>query len=44
MITREDNDMSDHTGAVYIDNDIELSWSIGPGVDYDESQIGQLHD
>lgn len=40
MKTRWDNDMTDHTCAVYDENDIELFWPIGLGVDNDENQIG----
>ena len=43
-ITRKDNDVSDHIDAVYAENDTELSWPIGLGVDYDEIQIGQQCD
>lgn len=43
-ITTEDNDMSNHTGVVYTDNDAKLSWPIGSRVNYDENQIGQLRD
>ena len=43
-ITIKDNDMFAIIGAVYVDNDTELSWSIGLGVDYDKNQIRQLHD
>ena len=42
--TREDNDMTDHTGAVYVENDTKLSWSIELGVDSYEKEIGQLRD
>ena len=37
MKTREDNDLTDCLGVFYDENDIELSWSIGSGVDYDEN-------
>ena len=36
--------MTDHTGAIYVENETELSWSIGSGVVYDENHIGQLRD
>ena len=26
--------MTDHTGTIYVKNDIELSWLIGPSTDY----------
>ena len=42
MITREDNDVFNYIGTVYANNDTELSWSIGSGVDYDENQRRQL--
>ena len=41
---RKDNDVTDHTGAVYTENDIELSWPIGSGADAYENKIGQLCD
>ena len=34
--TRKDNDVTDHIGAIYAKNEIELSWLIGQGVTYDE--------
>lgn len=37
MKTRHDNDMTDCTGAAYIENDIELSWLIESGVVYDDN-------
>ena len=40
----QDNDMTDRTSAVYIENEIELSWLIGPGAVYDKNQVGQQHD
>ena len=43
-ITREDNDVSNHTCVVYTENDTKLSWSIKSGVDYDKNKIGQLCD
>ena len=36
--------MTDHTCAVYDENDIELFWLITLGVDSDGNQIGQLCD
>ena len=42
MKTREDNDVTDHIGVVYIENNTELLWLIGLAVDYDENQIGKL--
>ena len=44
MKTRHDNDLTDHTGAVYIENNTKLSWSIESSVVCDENQIGQLRD
>ena len=35
--------MTNPTGIVYAENDIELSWPIGPGVVCDENQIRQRH-
>ena len=40
--TRKYNDMFDCTGAVYDENETELSWPIKSGDDCDENQIGQL--
>ena len=42
--TRLDNDVIDHTGAVYAENKIELSWPIEPGAICDKNQIGQWRD
>ena len=36
--------MIDSIGAVYIEKEIELSWSIWLGVVYDENQTGKWHD
>ena len=44
MKTKQNNDMTDHTDAVYIKNEIELPWLIVPGLVYDEYQIGQRYD
>ena len=41
MKTRQDNDSIDLTRAAYTKNKIELLWSIEPGADCDENQIGQ---
>ena len=30
--TTQDNDVTDHTGVVYVEKDIELSWPIELGV------------
>ena len=37
MTTIHNNDIIDHTSVVYIENKIELSWSIRPGVIYYEN-------
>ena len=42
--TKEDNDVIDHIGVVYIKNDIELSWPIGLSVICDENYTGQRCD
>ena len=44
MKNRYDNDVTNPIDVVYAENDTELSWLIGLGVDCDEYQIGQLHD
>ena len=44
MKTRQDKDVIDCIGVLYVENDNELFWLIGSGVNYDENQIGQLHD
>ena len=44
MKTIQDNDVTCCAGAVYDKNNIELSWPIRSGADYDENQIGQLRD
>ena len=38
MKTRQDNDVTDHIGEVYIENDTELSWTIESGVNCDETR------
>ena len=40
--TRQDNDIIDPIATIYDENEIELSWLIGLGADYDENQTGQL--
>lgn len=37
MKTRQDNDMTNHTGVVYIENDNELSRPIRPATIYNEN-------
>ena len=34
--TRQDNDMTDHIGPLYIENETKLSCSIWQGMVYDE--------
>ena len=41
---RHENDMIDHTGAIYAKNNTKLSWPIRSGANCDENQIRQLHD
>ena len=41
---RDENDVTDRIGTVYVENDTKLSWLIGSGVDCDEIQIGQQCD
>ena len=38
------HDMTNLISEVYVENDTQLSWPIRSGADYDEYQIGQLHD
>ena len=40
--TRQDNDIIDPIATIYDENEIELSWLIGLGADYDENLTGQL--
>ena len=42
--TSQDNDVTDHIGAVYAENKTELLWSIESGDDYGENKIRQLRD
>lgn len=44
MKTRQDNDVTNCTMVGYVENDTELLWLIGSGVEYDENKIGQLCD
>lgn len=39
--TIQDNNMTDHTGAIYAENDNELLWPIRPNAVYNGNQIGQ---
>ena len=40
MKTKQDNGVTKYIGAVYVENNTELSRPIGLGADYDENQIG----
>ena len=42
--TRQDNDLIDHTGMVYVEKETELSWSMALGTVCDENLIGQRRD
>ena len=42
--TKQKNDVTDHIGAFYVENNIEISWPIGLGVVCDKNQIGQWYD
>ena len=42
--TRHENDMTNHTSVIYVENDTTLLWLIKSGANYDENQIEQLHD
>ena len=44
MKTKQVNDLTDHVGAFYTENDIELSWSIESGTVSDENHRGQRLD
>lgn len=44
MKIKQDNEMTDRIDATYVKNEIELSWPIGSGVVYDETQAKQWHD
>ena len=44
MKTRQDNDMTNHTGVVYVENKTKLSCSIEPSAVYDENKTGQRRD
>ena len=35
--TRHENDLTDHTSVIYIENDTNLSWLIRSGANYDEN-------
>ena len=38
MKTKQDNDVTDHIGVVYAENETKLSWLIGSGVICEEDQ------
>ena len=40
MKTRQDNDVTEQTSVVYVENDIELLWPIESRVFCDKNQIG----
>ena len=44
MKTKQDNNMINRIGAIYTENDNELSLLIRLGADYNENQIEQLCD
>ena len=44
MKTRQDNNLTDHIGTVYVENETDLQWSIGSGAICDKNQIRQLRD
>ena len=44
MKTKQENDLIDSVGVLYVENNTKLLWWIGLGVDYDVNQIGELHD
>ena len=37
MKTKQDNNMTDHMSAFYVENETKLSWLIKPGVICDEN-------
>ena len=41
MKTRQDNDLTDRTDAIYAENKTELLWSKGLDAVYDETKTGQ---
>ena len=44
MKTTQDNKMIDRIGTVYVENETELPYLIGPGVIYDKNQTTQWRD
>ena len=43
MKIKQENNVTNGTSAVYIENETEFSWSIGSGVVCEENQIGQRY-
>ena len=41
---RQDNDMTDHIGSLYAENETHLLWLIRQGMVYDKDEIGQWRD
>ena len=41
--TRQDNNVTDHTRVAYTENEIKLSWPIGPHEVCDKDQIGKRY-
>ena len=39
--TRQDNNVTDHIGLLYIKNETQLLWLIRQVIVYDEDEIGQ---
>ena len=44
MKTRQDNNATNHTSVVYVENKTKLSWPIRSSTDFDKNHIGQLYD
>ena len=42
--TKQDNDMTNRTSAIYAENETELPWPIELSVVYEENQTEQGHD
>ena len=43
MKTKQDNNVTNRTGAIHVKLETELSSLIKPSVVYDENQVGQQH-
>ena len=39
MKTKQDNDITNHIGAIQVENGMKFSWLVQPGVVYDENQM-----